>query len=473
MIKRQKPQWKKEKPKVIFNMNALTFITCGSVDDGKSTLIGRLLMDSKAVLSDQLASASRRNSLTGNGEQPDLAAFTDGLQAEREQGITIDVAWRYFSTPIRKYIIGDTPGHEQYTRNMVTAATNADAAVVIVDATKLDWQQAGLSLLPQTRRHTLLLKLLRVDSVVFAVNKLDAVADAAMAFAHIGNALRLFSQDAGINAPSIVPISALKGYNVVSHTEEWAGYNGPSLLELLETLPTRNQIDLDTAHAVEAKAKASSPDTRDTGDTEHTPHFNVQWVEQRAATPKQPTGRRIYWGRLVAGQLRVGDVLRVDTSGETATVATVWSDVRADLASTLVDSGRSYGLVLDRELDISRGDWLLAPAADLGQQQVTASVAWLDNTPMRVGGSYWALHGHRWTKARVTAIDHQIDIQTLGTAPVQQLDANGIGQVRIQFQAKLPVKPYAISRGLGSLILVDVTTHATAGAVLVTEVAAS
>jgi len=166
-------------------------------------------------------------------------------------------------------------------------------------------------------------------------------------------------------------------------------------------------------------------------------------------------------------------VLRVDTSGETATVATVWSDVRTDLASTLVDSGRSYGLVLDRELDISRGDWLLAPAADLGQQQVTASVAWLDNTPMRVGGSYWALHGHRWTKARVTAIDHQIDIQTLGTAPVQQLDANGIGQVRIQFQAKLPVKPYAISRGLGSLILVDITTHATAGAVLVTEVAAS
>ena len=471
MIKRQKPQWKKEKPKVIFNMNALTFITCGSVDDGKSTLIGRLLMDSKAVLSDQLASASRRNSLTGNGEQPDLAAFTDGLQAEREQGITIDVAWRYFSTPIRKYIIGDTPGHEQYTRNMVTAATNADAAVVIVDATKLDWQQAGLSLLPQTRRHTLLLKLLRVDSVVFAVNKLDAVGDAAMAFAHIGNALRLFSQEAGINAPSIVPISALQGDNVVSHTEEWAGYNGPSLLELLETMPTRNQIDLDTAHAVEAKAKASSPDKRDTGDT---PHFNVQqWVEQRAATPKQPSGRRIYWGRLVAGQLRVGDVLRVDTSGETATVATVWSDVRADLASTLVDSGRSYGLVLDRELDISRGDWLLAPAADLGQQQVTASVAWLDNTPMRVGGSYWALHGHRWTKARVTAIDHQIDIQTLGTAPVQQLDANGIGQVRIQFQAKLPVKPCAISRGLGSLILVDVTTHATAGAVLVTEVAAS
>jgi len=424
-------------------------------------------MDSKAVLSDQLASASRRNSLTGNGEQPDLAAFTDGLQAEREQGITIDVAWRYFSTPIRKYIIGDTPGHEQYTRNMVTAATNADAAVVIVDATKLDWQQAGLSLLPQTRRHTLLLKLLRVDSVVFAVNKLDAVADAAMAFSHIGNALRLFSQEAGINAASIVPISALQGYNVVSHTEEWAGYNGPSLLELLETLPTRNQIDLDTA---QANVKASSLDTRDTGDT---PHFNVQWVEQRAATPKQPTGRRIYWGRLVAGQLRVGDVLRVDTSGETATVATVWSDVRADLASTLVDSGRSYGLVLDRELDISRGDWLLAPAADLGQQQVTASVAWLDNTPMRVGGSYWALHGHRWTKARVTAIDHQIDIQTLGTAPVQQLDANGIGQVRIQFQAKLPVKPYAISRGLGSLILVDVTTHATAGAVLVTEVAAS
>jgi sulfate adenylyltransferase subunit 1 len=202
-------------------MDALKFITCGSVDDGKSTLIGRLLVDTKAVLQDHLAGVQRQG-------ETDLALLTDGLSAEREQGITIDVAYRYFSTETRKFIIGDAPGHEQYTRNMVTAASSADAAVVLVDATKLDWRNPALELLPQTRRHSLLVNLLRVPSIVFAINKLDAVEDAALAYAHIANALRRFAAEAGITVKALVPISALKGSNVVEADAGWCGYNGPS-----------------------------------------------------------------------------------------------------------------------------------------------------------------------------------------------------------------------------------------------------
>ncbi len=203
----------------------LRFITAGSVDDGKSTLIGRLLVDSKAVLQDQLAGVQRAGAT-------DLALLTDGLQAEREQGITIDVAWRYFATPARKFIIGDAPGHEQYTRNMVTAASAADAVVVLVDATKLPWQAGEPPLLPQTHRHALLAHLLRVPSIMFAVNKLDAVLDPALAFGRIEAALQRFCEAAGLHARAVVPISALQGQNVVEAAPGWCGYRGPSLLQL-------------------------------------------------------------------------------------------------------------------------------------------------------------------------------------------------------------------------------------------------
>jgi sulfate adenylyltransferase subunit 1 len=214
---------------------ALRFITCGSVDDGKSTLIGRLLLDSRSVLQDQLANVSRTGTVN-------LAQFTDGLSAEREQGITIDVAYRYFSTAQRKFIIGDAPGHEQYTRNMVTAASSADAAVVLVDATKLTWNADPLpsgehALLPQTRRHSLLAHLLRVPSIVFTINKLDAVADAPLAFANIRRALQQFADAAGIAVAGIVPISALHGNNVATADPGWCGYRGPGLLDILERLP--------------------------------------------------------------------------------------------------------------------------------------------------------------------------------------------------------------------------------------------
>ncbi len=313
---------------------ALRFITCGSVDDGKSTLIGRLLVDSKTVLQDQLAGVQR-------GGETDLALLTDGLSAEREQGITIDVAYRYFSTAKRKFIIGDAPGHEQYTRNMVTAASAADAAVVLVDATKLAWAAevedgtvVKRELLPQTRRHTLLTHLLRVQSIVFAVNKLDAIDDAALAFERISTALNAFAEAAGVQVAAIVPISALKGWNVATRHADWVGYEGPSLLELLEELPVTVQD--------EAVPFA----------------FPVQWVEKFSSSADTSQGRRVFWGRVASGHVEPGQRVTVLPSNQTATVAQVLSHTRQPKA---VHAGHSAGIVLDREVDVSRGDWLLAP----------------------------------------------------------------------------------------------------------------
>ena len=413
--------------------SALRFITCGSVDDGKSTLIGRLLVDARAVLQDQLASVSRAG-------QTDLALFTDGLSAEREQGITIDVAYRYFATPARKFIIGDAPGHEQYTRNMVTAASSADAAVVLVDATKLKWQDPILTLLPQTRRHTLLAHLLRVPSIVFAINKLDAVDDPAQAYRHICAALTRFAQDAGVAVRALIPISALQGHNVVTAHAGWCGYQGPSLLQLLETL-----------EVTPAETQAAFA-------------FPVQWVEKFHDTADTSRGRRIFWGRVAAGTLAAGQTVQVLPGGQTARVAEVLNHVRVPQA---VAAGHSAGLILDREVDVSRGDWLLAPEAAEPARTLSATVAWLDDEPLVAGRVYWALHGHRWVKAKVSRIVHRVDIHTLQEAPASQLEANAIGHIELALQEPLATRPYARSRALGALVLVDTATHKTAGAVLV------
>ena len=412
---------------------ALRFITCGSVDDGKSTLIGRLLVDSRAVLQDQLASVSRSGAA-------DLALLTDGLSAEREQGITIDVAYRYFATPARKFIIGDAPGHEQYTRNMVTAASSADAAVVLVDATKLKWEDPLLELLPQTRRHTLLADLLRVPAIVFAVNKLDAVADPELAFGHIRAALQRFTDAAGIQARAIVPVSALLGHNVVEARPGWCGYEGPSLLQLLE------QLDVTPAETHEALA------------------FPVQWVEKFSASADTSRGRRVFWGRVAAGRVQPGDEVSVLPGGQRAIVAQVLDHVRRPAS---VPAGHSAGLVLDRELDVSRGDWLLAAGAFEPQRELSATVAWLDEEPLVAGRVYWALHGHRWVKARVSRIVHSLDVNTLAEAPADRLEANGIGHVELALQEPLAALPHARSRSLGAMILVDTASHKTAAAVLI------
>ena len=433
---------------------ALRFITCGSVDDGKSTLIGRLLVDTKAVLQDHLAGVTR-------GGEADLAQLTDGLQAEREQGITIDVAYRYFATESRKFIIGDAPGHEQYTRNMVTAASSADAAVVLVDATKLDWQRADLALLPQTRRHSLLLNLLRVPSIVFAINKLDAVADAALAYQHIRGALQAFAASAGITPAAIVPISALKGWNVVDTGHQnpgWCGYVGPTLLEILQRLPaTPRETGLPLA-------------------------FPVQWVEKFSASSDTTQGRRIFWGRVATGSVAPGTPVQLLPGGQTAVVAQVFDHARAPKA---IAAGHSAGIVLDRELDVSRGDWIVAaptPAAVVAAddfedstpqaawpttRELRTTIAWLDDEPLLPGRVYWTLHGHRWVKAKVQRIAERLNIHTLAREDATQLEPNAIGHVDLLLQEPIPATPFAHSRVLGALILVDTASHRTAGAVLV------
>ena len=432
------------------HISALKFITCGSVDDGKSTLIGRLLVDSRAVLQDHLAGVQR-------GGEVDLALLTDGLSAEREQGITIDVAYRYFATEERKFIIGDAPGHEQYTRNMVTAASQADAAVVLVDATKLDWKNPQLALLPQTRRHSLLVHLLRVHSLVFAVNKLDAVEDPQLAFQHIGAALAQFAQDAGIQVAATVPVSALKGWNVVDRHSGWCGYEGPSLLQILELLP-------------------NTP-----ADTGLPLAFPVQWVEKFSSSSDTSQGRRVFWGRVAAGSVQPGSAVQVFPSGQLATVAQVLDHARRP---TTVGAGESAGIILDREVDVSRGDWIVAaptqaavaeddfdaPAAVPawpGQREIKATVAWMDNEPLLAGRVYWALHGHRWVKAKVRRVVHRLDINTLAEEDAERLDPNAIGHVELLLQEPLPAAPFSQARVLGSLILVDTASNATAGAVLV------
>ncbi|MES2581876.1 MAG: GTP-binding protein [Pseudomonadota bacterium] len=418
--------------------SALRFITCGSVDDGKSTLIGRLLVDSRSVLQDQLANVSK------SGEA-DLALFTDGLSAEREQGITIDVAYRYFATPTRKFIIGDAPGHVQYTRNMVTAASSAHAAVVLVDATKLKWDVEGLvDLLPQTRRHSLLVNLLRVPSIIFAVNKLDALGDgAAKAFAKITEALQAFAAQAGITVTASIPMSALKGHNVVTASEGWCGYTGPSLLALLETLPvTAAETDVPFA-------------------------FPVQWVEKFHDSADTTQGRRVFWGRVATGTVQPGDTISVLPSGQTAKVAQVLDHARTPKN---VGAGHGAGIVLDREVDVSRGDWLLAsndaPSHFETTREIKATVAWMDDEPLVAGRVYWALHGHRWIKAKVKRIVHSLDINTLEEHDATQIEPNAIGHIELALQEPIAALPYSQSRILGALILVDTASHKTSGALL-------
>jgi sulfate adenylyltransferase subunit 1 len=330
---------------------------------------------------------------------------------------------------------------------MVTAASSADAAVVLVDATKLAWagevedgEVVRRELLPQTRRHTLLCHLLRVQSIVFAVNKLDAITDAELAFERISNALNAFAASAGVQVAAIVPISALKGWNVVSAHEGWCGYNGPALLDLLEGLPVTAQ-DEDVPFA-----------------------FPVQWVEKFSSSSDTSQGRRVFWGRVASGHVEPGQQVTVMPSGQSATVAQVLGHTRQPKT---VHAGHSAGIVLDRELDVSRGDWLLAPGAFTPVREITATVAWLDDEPLVPGRIYWALQGHRWVKVKVARIVDRLDIATLEARPATQLEANAIGDVVLALQQPLAVLPFTQSRALGSLVLVDTASHKTAAAVLV------
>lgn len=416
---------------------ALRFLTAGSVDDGKSTLIGRLLYDSRAILADQLDTLEKRAA----GAPIDLSLLTDGLEAEREQGITIDVAYRYFATRSRKFIIADAPGHEQYTRNMVTAAAGSDAAVVLVDITKLDTAAASpeqpVKLLAQTRRHALLAQLLRVPSIVFAINKLDAVADPAQAYQAVRASLLAFAEDAGIEVAGVIPVSALRGDNVTQPLDvDW--YDGPSLLQLLESLPTAQE--------------------RTVGDL----LIPVQYVARDGdGTGDQP---RVLWGRIAHGNVKAGDAVQLFPSGQRATV------IEVRIAGSRVESaeaGQSAGLLLDRQLDVSRGDWIATPETMNQVQRFSATLAWLDTEPAVIGRKYWVRHGNRWVQARITAIESRLDIHTLAATDAHELAVNDIGHVIVETQQPLPIEAYATNRVGGSLIVVDPASNRTSGALLV------
>ncbi|MCY7371540.1 MAG: sulfate adenylyltransferase, partial [Polaromonas sp.] len=322
------------------------------------------------------------------------------------------------------------------------------AAVVLVDATKLRWQDALPALLPQTRRRSLLVKLLRVPSIVFAVNKLDAVDQPELAFAHIRAALLQFAEAAGIAVQAIVPVSALIGTNVVDAVLGWCDYHGPSLLQLLERLPA-------------TKSDSALPFS-----------LSVQWVEKFSASNDTAQGRRIFWGCVATGVLRAGQRITVMPGGKSAIVVAVLNATRQPEA---VVSGRSAGLILDRELDVSRGDWLLADEPDSTiamQKDIRVTRAWLDDEALVPGRGYWALPAHRWVKAKVSRIVNQLDIHTLQANEADALPVNAIGELELSLLEALPVLPFAHSGVRGALVLIDPASHRTAGAVPVGAVAA-
>jgi sulfate adenylyltransferase subunit 1 len=414
---------------------ALRFLTAGSVDDGKSTLIGRLLFDSRAILADQLDTLEKRAA----GSPIDLSLLTDGLEAEREQGITIDVAYRYFATKQRKFIIADAPGHEQYTRNMVTAAAGSDAAVVLVDITKLDTQAVPVKLLAQTRRHALLAQLLRVPSIVFAINKVDAVDDPAQAYETVRAALLDFAEDVKMDVAGIVPVSALRGDNVTQPLDvPW--YQGPSLLQLLESLPTAQE--------------------RTVGDL----LIPVQYVARDGDGSGAGDQPRTLWGRIAHGRVQAGDEVQLFPSRQKAVVAEV--RVAGELVA-FAEAGQSAGLSLDRQLDVSRGDWIATPDTVHDTNRFSATLAWLDTEPAVIGRKYWVRHGNRWVQARITAIESRLDIHTLAATDAHELAVNEIGHVIVETQQPLPIEAYETNRVGGSLIVVDPASNRTSGALLV------
>ncbi|MCW2606677.1 MAG: sulfate adenylyltransferase [Frankiales bacterium] len=411
----------------------LRFATAGSVDDGKSTLIGRLLYDSKSVFQDQLESVERTSADRGD-DYTNLALLTDGLRAEREQGITIDVAYRYFSTPVRSFIVADTPGHVQYTRNMVTGASTADLALVLVDARK--------GVIEQTRRHASLSALLRVPHLVLAVNKMDLVGWDQAVFDGIVADFARFAAELHLDLPDVtaVPLSALHGDNVVDRSASTPWYTGRTLLEHLE------QVDVvrDEAHARSAR-------------------FPVQYVIRPMSTERPDY--RGYAGTLAAGRLRRGDAVVVLPSGRTTTVAGI-DTFDGELEEAL--PGQAITVRLADEVDVSRGD-LLAAAEDAPSPVSTfeATVCWMADAPLTGGRRLLVKHTTRTVKAIVTAVQDRLDVTTLAHEPVPSLQLNDIGRVTLRTAQPLVVDPYAVDRRTGAFILVDEATGATVGAGMV------
>ena len=410
------------------NKELLRFTTAGSVDDGKSTLIGRLLHDCKAVYEDQLASV-KKSPINRSGKAIDFSLLTDGLRAEREQGITIDVAYRYFSTPRRKFIIADTPGHEQYTRNMATGASTADLAIILVDATK--------GLLPQTRRHTYIASLLGISQVVATVNKMDLAGYSEEVFAKLRDDFCALAESLGIRFVQCVPVSALDGDNLVARSGQMPWYSGPTLLEHLESVPIRPAVEMNAVR------------------------FPVQSVIR-------PDARfRGFAGRVAGGVIRPGEELLALPSGQRTTVESIVS-FDGDLPAA--GAGQSVVLKLADEIDLSRGDMLVSPAE---QPQVSrrflATVVWLHATPLELQRVYLAKHAGRHVKTKATKIRFRVNVNTFKESAATRLEMNEIASVEFETSQPLFFDPYAMNRTTGSAILIDPLTNATVGAVMIQE----
>src|SRR5712692_1500298 len=410
------------------NTELLRFTTAGSVDDGKSTLIGRLLHDSKAVYEDQLASVkkSRINRSTG---PVDFSLLTDGLRAEREQGITIDVAYRYFATSRRKFIIADTPGHEQYTRNMATGASTADLAVILIDGTK--------GLLPQTRRHAFIASLLGITHVLAAVNKMDLAEYREDVFRKLQDDFLALAAQLGIASVQCVPISALEGDNVVDRSKRMPWYQGPTLLEHLETVPLPERDSLQSFR------------------------FPVQTVIRPDAT------FRGFAGRIAGGAIHPGDLVVALPSGRKTRVRSI---VTYDGELPQASAPMSVTLQLDEEIDLSRGDMLVSPGhLPSVARKFHARVVWLHGTPLELGRTYLVKHTVRQTKIRALHIRHRVNVNTLAEEPATRLEMNEIGSVEFEAHVPLFFDPYSSNRTTGSFILIDAATNATVGAGMIQE----
>jgi bifunctional enzyme CysN/CysC len=410
-------------------MDLLRFATAGSVDDGKSTLIGRLLYDTKSLFTDQLAAVEAVSAARGD-EYTNLALLTDGLRAEREQGITIDVAYRYFATPRRKFIIADTPGHIQYTRNMVTGASTADLALILVDARK--------GMVEQSRRHAFLCSLLRVPHLVLCVNKMDLVDWSQEVFERIADEFTAFA--AKLEAPdlSVVPISALHGDNIVSRSEHTPWYDGPSLLHHLERVhiaSDRNLVDV---------------------------RFPVQYVIRPQSTTV--TDYRGYAGQVASGVLKPGDEVMVLPSGFTSRIAAIET---ADGPVAEAFPPMSVTVRLTDEIDISRGDLICRPNnAPAVAQDIEAMICWMDETqPLRVGAKYAVKHTTRTARAVVRELHYRLDVNSLHRdESATELGLNEIGRVRLRTTVPLLADEYRRNRTTGGFILIDETTNRTVAA---------
>ncbi|KVN28165.1 sulfate adenylyltransferase [Burkholderia pyrrocinia] len=422
------------------DLGVLRFITAGSVDDGKSTLIGRLLYDSKAVLSDQLSALSRAKNKRTVGDELDLALLTDGLEAEREQGITIDVAYRYFATAKRKFIIADTPGHEQYTRNMVTGASTAHAAIVLIDATRITVENGVVQLLPQTKRHSAIVKLLGLQHVIVAINKMDLVDYSEARFNEIRDAYVALAKQLGLADVRFVPVSALKGDNIVGASERMPWYAGEPLLDVLETLPVETQ-----AHDAL--------------------RFPVQWVARQDGSSADDF--RGYMGRIESGEVKVGDEIVVLPSNRTATVAEIIAPVPGGTAAVgHAFAGQTVTIRLAEDVDVSRGDMFVAPAEPVAPaKKLEADLCWFDETPLSPQRKYLLKQTTSTVFAKIGAVQQVLDVHTLSHATDRhELKMNDIGRVALTLQKPIVCDTYDAHPGTGAFVLIDEATHHTVAA---------